>query len=64
MNGTTANRVTLYRERHDFPLAAKEPSPRNYLALYETDLQDAQQPEELKEKVCCPGERIVLGEAN
>ncbi|KAK5064437.1 hypothetical protein LTR84_000270 [Exophiala bonariae] len=41
VNSGTTKRAAFYRETFDFPLAPEERSPRAYLAVYQTDFEDA-----------------------
>ncbi|KAJ9503579.1 hypothetical protein H2202_000718 [Exophiala xenobiotica] len=40
VNSKTSPRAAFYRETHDFALATKEPHPRKFLALYQTDFEE------------------------
>lgn len=40
MNSKTAVRAAMYRESFDFAGASKEPGPRPFLVLYQTDFEE------------------------
>jgi hypothetical protein len=41
VSSKTNTRVSVYRETHDFALASAEIPERNFLALYQTDLEES-----------------------
>jgi hypothetical protein len=51
VNTNTATRAAMYRENFDFALAAKEPHPRRYLVLYQTDFAECLKTEQYVEDV-------------
>ena len=51
VNSGTTKRAIFYRETFDFAAASKEPPMRRYLAIYQTDFEDALSTDEFATKV-------------
>ncbi|KAK4941666.1 hypothetical protein LTR10_018405 [Elasticomyces elasticus] len=51
VNSKTATKAVFYKESHDFAFKAKEPHPRGFLALYQTDREEPLKSKEFQHDV-------------